>query len=324
MRLASLLLLLLEASRAWSQGVTGTIAGVVTDPHGAAVPGARVAGRNTATNAQALQTTDENGFYRLANLNPGEYVVEVETAGFRKASLSPQRLSAAVSLRLDVVLELGQVTESVTVEASAAEINTEDAQLGKTMRDISELPLLSGDSGRNVLSLAGTQPGVVPSAPGASGISVSGQRTGSNNFILDGGDSNETLQASPDAVQTISPHAVAEFRVITGAMKAEYGRNSGAVVVVTTKSGGNAFHGIASETLRNTKLNAVPYFFKAVPGGTRESFADGSPRRPQWNGNDFDANLGGPVRKDKSFFFVSYLGFRRRQGEARSATVRLV
>ena len=120
------------------------------------------------------------------------------------------------------------------------------------MRGISDLPLVSGDSGRNVLSLLGTQPGIVTGAPNGSGISASGQRTGSNNFILDGGDSNETLLATSDAVQTISPNAVAEFRVITGVMKAEYGRNSGAVVLVTTKSGGNALHGIASETFRNT------------------------------------------------------------------------
>jgi outer membrane receptor protein involved in Fe transport len=321
MRWAAIWLTVLGGAGAWSQSVTGTVAGVVRDPHGAAIVGARVTARSTATNAQTVQSSNDEGFYRAANLVPGSYIVEVEAKGFRKTTVSPQEIGAADVLRLDVTLEIGQLAESVTVESSAVEINTEDAQSGKTMREISDLPLLSGDSGRNVLSLVGTQPGVVTGAPNASGISVGGQRTGSNNFMLDGGDSNETLLATSDAVQSISPNAVSEFRVITGAMKAEYGRNSGAVVLVTTKSGGNAFHGIASETFRNTRLNATPFFLNAVPGGTTDRFADGSARKPQWNGNDFDVNAGGPIRKDKTFFFVSYLGFRRLQGVENSATV---
>ena len=104
-------------------------------------------------------------------------------------------------------------------------------------------------------------------------------------------------------------------------MKAEFGRNSGSTVIVTTKSGGNNWHGVVSETFRNTKLNAVPFFQKAVAGGTPLTLPDGSPRKPQWNSNDFDANLGGPIQKDKTFFFASYLGFRRRQGRPNSAVV---
>jgi hypothetical protein len=303
-----------------AQSVTGTIAGTVSDPKGAAVPGAAVAATSKSTNARTAQATDENGFYKIANLVPGEYVVEVEAPGFRKALTAAQQLSAADVLRLDVKLEIGQISESVTVEAGAVEINTEDAQLGKTVRGISEMPLLSGDAGRNVLSLVGTQPGVIPAT--GSAFSAGGQRTTANNVMLDGADSNDDfLAGQPDSVPTISPNALAEFRLITGAMKAEYGRNSGSIVLVTTKSGGNALHGIASETFRNTKLNAVPFFFQSVPGGTSTLFTDGSPRKPQWNGNDFDVNLGGPVRKDRTFFFVSYLGFRRRQGVSTSATV---
>ncbi len=308
----SLICVLLPAGLLLGQSVTGVIGGLVTDPNGASVPSARVTARNTATNAQTSVWIDETGFSRLANLPPAEYTVEVEASGFRKAAHPPPvRLSSVDALRLEV----GPVTESVTVEAAASEVNTEDAQLGKTVRDIPELPLLSGDAGRNVLSLTRTQPGVTANG------NVNGHRGRSNNYILDGADSNDHLGGTSDAVQTLSPHAVAEFRVITGAMKAEYGRSPGATVIVTTRSGGNAFHGIASEILRNTRLNAVPFFFKSVAGGTREQFASGAPRKPLWIGNDFDANLGGPLRKDKSFFFVSYLGFRRRQGDTRSATV---
>src|SRR5262249_49300448 len=231
---------------------------------------------------------DVTGSYRLSNLTPGEYVVEVEAAGFGKATTPPQRLSTGESLRVDVPLEIGQVTESITVRATALEVNTEDAQLGKTFRDVSEVPLLSGGSGRNILTLLGTQPGVIVNPNDA--YSVNGQRAGSNNFLLDGGDSTNVSNSQPDAVNAISPNAIAEFRLVSGAMKAEYGRNSGGIVVVSTKSGGNSFHGVASEIFRNTKLNAVPFFSKSFAGGTAERFADGTPRKPQWNGNDFDAN----------------------------------
>ena len=100
----------------------------------------------------------------------------------------------------------------------------------------------------------------------------------------------------------ISPNALAEFRLVTGPMKAEFGRNSGAVVIVTAKSGGNRLHGVAAETFRNTKLNAVPFFQKSVPGGTAEHFSDGSARKPALHLNDFDVNLRGPIRKDRTFF----------------------
>jgi hypothetical protein len=238
---------------------------------------------------------------------------------------SPQRLSVNETLRIDAVLEIGPVTESVTVESAAYTVNTEDAQLGKVVRDPSGLPVLSGANGRNPLSLVATQPGVVfagqLSSQDSGRFSANGQRPQSNNYMFDGGDSNDLAANTPDSVQVACPNALEEFRIITGAVKAEYGRNTGAVVQVLTRSGSNDFHGGASETFRNTKLNAVPFFQKSTPGGTREKFANGLPRKPQWNSNDFDANFGGPIVRHKSFFFVSYLGFRRRQGESRSATV---
>ncbi len=321
--LAVISLLVLQA--AFGQAITGTISGKVTDPSGSAVPGASVKAKDTATGAETKASTDAEGLYRIANLVSGEYVIEVESQGFRKSSISPQRLSAIDALRIDVSLEVGQLTEVINVEATATAVNTEDAQLGKVLREVGTLPLLSGADGRNVLALAGIQPGVVFAGQlsgQAGGIfSANGQRAQANNYMFDGGDSNDLAINVPDSVHVVSPNAVTEFRLVTGAMKAEYGRNSGAIVMVTPRSGGNSFHGGAHETFRNTKLNAVPYFQKSTAGGTPERFASGLPRKPQWNSNDFDAQLGGPVVREKSFFFLSYLGFRRRQGVSASAVV---
>lgn len=312
----------------FAQAVTGSINGVIKDPNGAVVPGAKVVARNAGTNATTAVATDTAGTYKIINLVPGEYILEVEAKGFRKTTTIPQRLSTGDVLRLDLTLELGQVTETVTVEEVATKVNTEDSQMGQVLRDVYQLPIISAAAGRNPLALASTQPGVVMAPGGTASLSseaygpmaVNGQRAQSNNYMLDGGDSNDLAINVPDAVQQISPNAISEFRVVTGSMKAEYGRNSGAVVQVTTRSGTNEWHGGANEVFRNTKLNAVPFFQKVTPGPV-ETFTTGLARKPQWNTNDFDAQFGGPIKKDKTFFFVNYLGFRRRQGVTSSATV---
>jgi len=310
----------------FAQAVTGTISGVIKDPNGAVIPGAKVVARNAGTNATATSTTDAAGAYKIINLVSGSYIVEVEAKGFRKTTTIPQRLSTADVLRLDLTLELGQVTETVTVEEAATKVNTEDAQMGQVLRDVYQLPIISGAGGRNPLSLAVLQPGVMSVANTNAGVlgpfSVNGQRSQNNNYLLDGGDSNDLAINVPDAVQQISPNALAEFRVVTGAMKAEYGRNSGAIVMLTTRSGSNQWHGGLSETFRNTKLNTTNFFQNAVAGGTTTTLPGaGFARRPQWNTNDFDMQIGGPIKKDKIFFFANYLGFRRRQGVTMSSTV---
>ncbi|HSB17203.1 MAG TPA: TonB-dependent receptor [Bryobacteraceae bacterium] len=307
------------------QSDTGTIVGIVRDASGGVVPQAAAAVTNVSTGAVWRGFTNDEGFYRIANLPPSTYEVEIEAKGFRRSIGPPARVSAGEVLRVDVAVEVGPVTEVVNVDAPAIAVNTEDPQLGKVVRDPAGLPVLSGANGRNALWLAATQPGVVFAGQLASQdggrFSANGQRAQSNNYMLDGADANDLAANTPDSVQSISPNALEEFRIITGAMKAEYGRNTGAVVQVVTRSGANTFHGGASEYFRNTKLNAAPFFQKAVPGGTKDRFANGFPRKPQWNSNDFDANLGGPVVREKTFFFASYLGFRRRQGVSRSATV---
>jgi hypothetical protein len=303
---------------AWGQGSTGTITGTVTDASGAAVAGATVTAANMATGIAKKTTTGSTGLYSLVEMSPGMYTVTVEAVGFAKTTLTEQRLIVASNLHLDARLEVGQVNESVTVESTAPQVNTDDAQLGRSLTTIPDLPILSGNGGRNALSLVGLQPGVTltPSTaaqgPGAAvgDFEVNGQRSQANNFILDGADSNDLAINIPDTVDVISPNALGEFRVVTGAMKAEYGRNSGAVIETTIKSGANDFHGQATEIFRNKVLNANNFFQNAA-----------SNPRPPFNLNDFDANLGGRMIKNKTFFFVSYLGFRRVYGVTNSGTV---
>ena len=179
--------LCMAAVPAAAQSITGAIVGRVTDPSDAVIVGASVRAINAATGAVDATATGDTGFYRIANLLPGEYFVEVEASGFQTARVSAQRLSLADSLRLDVKLELGETEFSVTVEAIASEVNTEDAQLGKVMRDIARLPVLSTVSGRNVLFLVLTQPGV---APGPRGVSFNGQRSRQNHTVIDGATTN--------------------------------------------------------------------------------------------------------------------------------------
>ena len=257
-----------------AQSITGAIVRRVTDPSDAVIVGASVRTINAATAAVDAATTDNTGFYRIANLLPGEYFVEVEASGFQTARVSAQRLSLADNLRLDVKLELGETEFSVTVEDIASEVNTEDAQLGKVMRDLGVLPVLSTAGGRNVLFLVLTQPGV---APGPRGASLNGQRSRQNHVVVDGATTNIAATNFSVTGNNISPNAVDEFRVVTGPMKAEYGRNSGGVAIITTKSGGNQFHGMATEVFRNRALNAVPFFQKSAPGGTEKAFSNGLP-----------------------------------------------
>ena len=319
----------LTVTTVWGQGLTGSISGVVKDPNGALIPGAKVTAKNVGTNGESVTETDNTGFYRILNLVPADYLVTAEGAGFRRTVTSPQTLTIGQALRVDVNLEIGQVTESVTVEAAVSQINTENAQLGHAITNIPNLPVLSGANGRNPLSLASLMSGVAMSPPTGQPaptndigpFSVNGQRTQANNYLLDGLDSNDLAINIPDSIGQISPNALAEFSITTGAMKAEYGRNGGAVVEAITRSGSNAWHMTAEEVFRNTKLNATPFFQNVTPGGSPGFLPNGSARKPQWNTNDFDADFGGPIIKDKTFFFISYLGFRRRQGVTSSAIV---
>lgn len=301
---------------------TGTISGTVQDQSGAVIAGANVKAQNPATSFTRETTSATNGFYRFDQLPVGTYTISVEAAGFKKAITQQVALSVNDALTLDVKLEVGQVSETVTISEAPSAVNTETSVLGKTVdnRTLNDLPILSGAGGRNPLALAPLQAGVMPAGQ-VGPFSVNGQRAQSNNFLLDGGDSNDLAINVPDAVQGFSPDALQEFRILTNTYSADFGRNSGAVVALISKSGTNEYHGNLFEFFRNRALNATPFFNNAAP-----SFV--GLRKPQFNVNEFGGTLGGPLPlpfmgsgKDRTFFFFSYLGFRRRQGVSQTATV---
>src|SRR5215216_2289782 len=308
---------------------TGTISGTVQDQSGAVVAGANVKAQNPATNFSRETVSATNGFYRFDQLPVGTYTISTEAAGFKKSVTQSVALSVNDALTLDMKLEVGQVSEIVTVSEAPSAVNTETSVLGKTVdnRTLNDLPILSGANGRNPLALAPLQAGVMPAGQ-VGPFSVNGQRAQSNNFLLDGGDSNDLAINVPDAVNGFSPDALQEFRILTNTYSADYGRNSGAVVALVSKSGTNEYHGNIFHFFRNRVLNATPFFNNAAP-----SFV--GLRKPQFNVNEFGGTIGGPLHlprfgeggpaiisgKDRTFFFFSYLGFRRRQGVSQSATV---
>jgi len=308
---------------------TGAISGTVQDQSGAVVAGANVKAQNPATNFSRETTSATNGFYRFDQLPVGTYTVSVEASGFKKSVTQKVALSVNDALTLDFKLEVGQVSETVTISEAPSAVNTETSVLGKTVdnRTLNDLPILAGANGRNPLALSTLQAGVMPAGQ-VGPFSVNGQRAQSNNFLLDGGDSNDLAINVPDAVNGFSPDALQEFRILTNTYSADFGRNSGAVVALISKAGTNEYHGNLFEFFRNRALNATPFFNNAAP-----TFV--GLRKPQFNVNEFGGTIGGPLPlprfgeggpsvisgKDRTFFFFSYLGFRRRQGVSQSATV---
>lgn len=322
-------LVFLFASAAVAQN-TGNISGTVQDQSGAVVAGATVTAQNPATSFSRETTSETNGTYRFDQLPVGTYSITAEATGFKKTVLLNNALSVNDALTIDINLEVGQVSEIVTVSGGAVElVNTTTSVMGKTVdnRTLNDLPILSGAGGRNPLALAPLQAGVLPAGQ-VGPFSVNGQRAQSNNFLLDGGDSNDLAINVPDAVQGFSPEALQEFRILTNTYSADQGRNSGAIVALITKSGTNEYHGNLFEFFRNRVLNATPFF-----NNSSATFV--GLRKPQFNTNEFGGTIGGPLHfprfgeggrsiysgKDRTFFFFSYLGFRRRQGVTSTATV---
>jgi hypothetical protein len=316
-------------SAAYGQATTGTITGTVMDQSGASVAGARVTVTNPATTLSRDTTSAGNGTYRLDALPVGVYTISAEASGFKKSVINDVTLNVNDVLSVDIKMEVGQVSEVVTVTEAPSTVQTETSVVGRIVdnKTLNDLPVLSGAGGRNPLQLAPLQAGVV--AAGQVGpFAVNGQRAQSNNFMLDGGDSNDLAINVPDAITGFSPDALQEFRILTNTYGADFGRNSGSIVNVISKSGTNEFHGDAFEYFRNRVLNATPFFNNSSP-------TFNGLRKPQFNVNEFGGTIGGPVYlprfgeggksvysgKNRTFFFFSYEGFRRRQGVTSSATV---
>src|SRR6266852_4627715 len=305
-------IILLTAGLAWGQAGTSTVRGEITDPQGKQVAGATVTIKNVSTGFTRTQTTNAAGGFGFELIPPGDYSVEVEAKGFKKAIRSVTALVGS-AVDADVRLEIGSVGETVQVEATAAvvAVNTEDATLGNNFQNqqILQLPL----EARNVLSLLTLQPGVTyaisPTDP--TNGSVNGARSDQSNLTLDGVDINEAQTGSLNTpVLRLNSEAIQEFRLTTLNATASQGRSSAAQVNLVTKSGSNNFHGSAFESYRGT-------------GFTSNTFFNNRARlpRPALIRNTFGGGLGGPIVKDRLFFFFSYEG---RRDSSQGSTVRTV
>jgi hypothetical protein len=304
--LASILaLLFLGGTTAFGQGTSASLTGQVTDNSGAVVPGATVTATNTDTSLAQTATTNGEGIYLIAPLPPGHYKLIVEGRGFERYVQTGIELSVSVNSTQDVVLKTGSVQETVTVFENAELINTTTPELGTTINEaaITQLPLNGRDPSSLVFLAPGTtsvlagggQPGIQAgfSFPTETGASANGGRQGSTEYYLDGVPNMDNYMGLTAPFPNAD--ATQEFRVITNNFNSLYGFAPGAVVSVETKSGSNSFHGGAFEFLRNKDLNASTYFGHTVDPLRR---------------NQFGAYGGGPIKKDKMFFFLNYQGTR--------------
>ena len=288
-----------------AQGTGGRILGRVADPSGAVLGGVKVAAVNEATGVIQDARTNDSGDYVFPNLAVGTYTINFELTGFKKDVQKGIALDVNQVITLNMTMQLGGTQEVVDVTSEAPLVDTTSTQLGAVVnnRSVNELPLNARDTYQflqlqpGVQSQLGSSGGTFYGSDDAGAVSVNGGRGRANNFSVNGGDANDQFANLPTIQPT--PDAIEEFRVISNTFDAEYGRNSGAVVNVITKSGTNQWHGNVYEYFRNTVLNAQGYF---------------NTIKPQENQNQFGGTFGGPIRKDRTFFFTSYEGRRVRQG----------
>jgi hypothetical protein len=290
-----LLLALVACSGAHAQTVVGRISGTVQDANGAVVPNATVKVINAATNAERTVTSDENGFYTITNLPVGTYSIEAEQKGYKKARVAGQNVTADARVTVDIRLEAGEVSETVEIVATGVEtVNTTSGEVSRVIdrQQVQNLAL----NGRNYIQLLSLVPGVallnddqleLTTSLATNNQSINGNRGQTNNVTVDGG---FNLQSGGNASQinNVGLDYIQEVKIQTSNFSAEYGRNSGAQVSLVTRSGGNDFHGSAFEFLRNDKLDARSFF---------------APIRPALRFNNFGYSIGGPIIKDKLFFF---------------------
>jgi hypothetical protein len=296
-------------------GVGGSISGTIQDSSGAAIPKASVTVINTSTGVRQSVITDSRGTYTFSVLSVGAYALEVSQPGFKPYRRNGITLDVNSALLLDVVLQVGERTDAITVNENAVHVETSSSQMGEviTGATMTEVPL----NGRSYTDLLSLQSGVAPATSitsstvqdvGASAfspsgdlnpgtVSINGQREFANSFMVNGSDVEEDVNMGTAIIPNLD--SIAEFRILTNNFDAEYGEYSGGQINVITKSGTNALHGDVFEFLRNTNLDARNYF---------------SPTRGSFNQNQFGATLGGPVTRNKIFFFSDYQGTRQTQG----------
>ena len=313
---------LVLATLAWGQSDQGVITGTISDSTGAVIPGARVTVREMNTNVSSDWQSNASGTYVAGPLRIGVYEITVETEGFKKSVRSGVEIHPSDRLGIDFALEVGNIVEVVEVTGSTPLLKTESATLDYTVerQQIEDLPI----SGRNYQSLALLTAGVAPEIGGrdrgplgdsrlGGGFVSHGQAVGQNNFLIDGIDNNSTVMGQQDRkAQAIIPSmdAVQEFKVQTSNYSAEYGRNAGAVVNVTIRSGSNDFRGSAYEFLRNDVFDAREAFARNDRDG------DGRADPDVLRQNQFGATFGGPVVRNKAFFFASWEAWKLRKSQS--------
>jgi len=294
----------------------GSISGAVTDQTGAVVPDTTVTALNLDTTVQQTTKTNANGFFSFTTLPVGRYEIEILREGFKPYKRTGLIIDVNAALREDITLTMGEQSEEVVVSDTAVHVETESSQMGEvvTGTQITAVAL----NGRSFTDLLALQPGIVPMstqqpdsiimagvtvAIAPSGVlnpgnqSISGQREDANGFMVNGGDVKELMNGGTTIVPNLD--SIGEFRILTNNFDAEYGNYSGGVVNVVTKSGTNGLHGSAFEFLRNTALDAKNFF---------------SSERAKFNQNQFGGTVGGPISKNKLFFFGDYQGTRTKQG----------
>ena len=309
--------LLFGSIAVWA-AITGSISGVVTDPSGAIVPGVTVVATSLSTNVQSTVVTDSKGFYNLPALSVDKYDVAIQQAGFSDYKQEGVKIDANSAVRIDITLSMGAVTNTVDVKSDALQVETQSTQMGVVIdgSKITSVPL----NGRSFLNLLSLQPGVSPysgdsttAGVGATTISgdqgngsqsVNGGRVGSNGFMVNGANAEEGVHNGAAMIPNLD--SIAQFRIITNNFNAEYGNYSGGQVNVVTKSGSNQYHGNVFDFLRNTDLDARNYE---------------SPSRGVFIQNQFGGTIGGPIRKNKIFWFADYQGTRQILGATQNYIV---
>src|SRR6202162_2285470 len=302
-------LCLICSTLTFAQSTGGRILGRVQDTSGAVLANVKVTAVNEATGISRTTQTNASGDYVFPEVPVGTYTLTFDLSGFKTNVRKSVTLDLNQVITLNMSMQVGASKEVVEVTSEAPLVDTTTTQLGAVAdaRSVTQLPLNARDTYQflqlqpGVMSTVGSPNSVVYGSDRAGAVSVNGGRGRSNNFSVNGGDANDlfvnlpTVQPSPDSIE--------EFRVLTNTFDAEYGRNSGSVVNVVTKSGTNSFHGNMYEFFRNKVLNANSY-----------GFSSDQCSKPKFNQNQFGGTFGGPIKKDRTFFFTSYEGRRIRQG----------
>jgi outer membrane receptor protein involved in Fe transport len=291
----AMVLTTLTVPAAVAQSSDGTIVGAVTDTSGAAVPKAKVTAASKELGIERSTVTDTAGGYRIENLLPGTYTVSVEATGFSHFELAGIHVKGSFEVSANASLQIGGISSTITVEAtSAQELQTESGSLGAeiSQQEVHDLPIQSGNPISLVLTQAGVQDGNGMSFSNGVGFSVNGTRPRANNFLIDGQDNNDN-SINGQAFQTTNLGAIQEVTILTNAYSAEYGRGGGSVTNEITKGGTNVYHGEAWEQNRNSAFAAI----------SPQAALGGITKNPQDNENIFGFNFGGPVKKNKLFFF---------------------